>query len=538
MSTAIFLLSIDNQVLLNRKSTAMRKCYIFALFVSIAVQSQDYLWVRTPEITLTMNSDLVGYAMTTDAANNVYTAGFKDHAFAYGDIFGDVFFIKYNNAGAEQFAKTFTGRITVYDIATDPDGNVIMDIGYVNNATIGSLVLSTANQGIQPLLVKFDPSGNLLWSFQPNIPGSIQTLFRAMTVDSSGNIYVGLDNFMDSYIQKFSPDGIPGAVITQNGAQLLNSLDTDTEGNIYAAGSCANPDSSYAGVSAPTNLIYNTWIVKYSPAGVFQWVRYVDDITCSRPQVRANTPDQVYFASDLYGAYAFDSITAEGPVSGMFSDFFVAKLNESGTFQWVKEIIGSGVIEHGYRNYLSTDGFGNVYFAGKTRGTINWENGTTTSPSGFSSDAILLKYNQAGELMLAKTAGGASEDRLDAVSVNFDGTILVSGMARGTATFDAIIHEEESTSVVYPFTGKINNAILGNPQYENISVSIWPNPVNEILNISGLKAPAKAQIINTLGQVVLFFEIFPGQPVDFGNLPKGVYLLKIQGYSSLKFIKS
>jgi hypothetical protein len=81
-------------------------------------------------------------------------------------------------------------------------------IGYLENLTIGSTVFSTVNTGIEPLLVKFDNHGNLLWHYTPLIGGTSASYFKAVTVDSFGNVYIGYDNFNDSYIEKLSPEGI------------------------------------------------------------------------------------------------------------------------------------------------------------------------------------------------------------------------------------------------------------------------------------------------------------------------------------------
>jgi hypothetical protein len=78
-----------------------------------------------------------------------------------------------------------------------------------------------------------------------------------------------------------------------------------------------------------------------------------------------------------------------------------------------------------------SDAAGNVYFSGKTRGTVDWDEQHQTSTVGFNNDAVLLKYNSDGELLMAQTAGGSSEDRYDSVAVGTNGEIFVSGMANG-----------------------------------------------------------------------------------------------------------
>ena len=57
-------------------------------------------------------------------------------------------------------------------------------------------------------------------------------------------------------------------------------------------------------------------------------------------------------------------------------------------------------------------------------------------------------------------------------------------------------------------------------------VSIYPNPVNDVLNISGLNAEAKITITNILGQKVKSEEI-KNSKINVQNLEKGTYILSI-----------
>ena len=152
--------------------------------------------------------------------------------------------------------------------------------------------------------------------------------------------------------------------IEQQNVNIISSVSVDNEGYIYTAGSCANANSKFANVTVPATFSYTTYVAKYSPTGVYQWVKYVQDITCPDPQVKAKSQNEVYFSSTLNGAYAFDTIIAEGPTGGY--DFFIAKLNATGNYQWVREIPGTGRAFVGKRNYLNLDTAGNIYFAGST----------------------------------------------------------------------------------------------------------------------------------------------------------------------------
>jgi hypothetical protein len=521
------------------KIKIMKKYFILPMLLTVATYAQSFQWLDIPQIDLTLNPGTAGYASTIDAAGNTFVTGFQDNAYSYGDIFGDVFFSKYDDSAAIQFSKTFTGRVAVYDITTDTDGNLLMAIGYVNSALIGDLAFSTNAQGIQPLLVKFDNDGNMLWHHIPVIPDSFEAYFHAVATDESGNVYIGYDDFQNSYIEKLSPEGVSQQIIPNLNVKMLTSIDIDTQGNIYAAGSCAENNASFASVGAPTDFQYNTWVAKYSPDGVFQWARYIDDITCSTPEVKANEPDQVYFSSALYGPYQFGEFTAQGPSNNFSGDIFITRLNADGIFQWVAEVPAgnAGTVEPGNRNYLDVDSSGQVLFCGSTRNTIAWNNDIATASQGFASDAIVLKYSPEGILLVAKTFGGTSEDRADGATFNALGDISVSGMARGNATFDSFSHEAEDLAS-YPYIGKITSTvILDNPEYDAASISVWPNPVNNMLHFSADEA-IEGEIFNVLAQKVQSFKIEAGQSLNVANLSNGVYFIKTGTNAAIRFVKS
>jgi hypothetical protein len=515
----------------------MKKILLFLfLFANFIAFSQNFEWVKTQPITFNSNGSMIGYTTTCDPTGNVYISGFKENTYLYSEIFGDVFYNKYNGAGELQFSKTFTGHTTVYDMVSDSDGNILVCAGFVNAIAVDDLAIDTVDQGVQNILFKFDASGNLLWHEQFEIDGSPECRVHTMTTDADKNIYVGYYDFQHSYIKKLSPDGTLLMTISQQHVRMISSISVDNAGNIYAAGSCADPTANYNGVAVPATFSYNTFIVKYAPTGVYQWVRYVDDITCPDPQVVARTPDEVYFSSILFGNYVFDGIETEGPITS-FSDIFITRLNAEGTFQWVREVPGSGIIIPGGRRYLTADMAGNVYFAGSTRNTIVWTDEITTVGTGFTEDAIVLQYDKNGNLLMAKTAGGVSSDRIDAIEVGASGDIYVAGMSRGPAAFDTFAFEADQYQY-WPFLGKLTNVALGVNGQQLSNIRFYPNPASDYIYVAGTTQSIHANVINMLGQQVMDFEISAGDPADIHSLPKGTYLIKPDGSRAMKLIKN
>jgi len=504
------------------------------LFAPIVFTAQSFSWVQTPPITFGLNPDFIGYTTAVDGLGNVYFSGFKDEAFPYDTILGNVYYNKYGPSGALLFSKTISGHVTVFNMTADHDGNILVAFAYVGAIAIDTFALATVSQDVQPLLVKFAPDGTMLWYYRPAVGESVAAQFRAIDIDSDNNIYIGYDDFLASYITKLAPSGTAVMTITQENVRSVSSISVDKAGNIYSAGACAEWNAKYAGVEMPAPFVYNTYIAKYNASGAYQWMKYVEDITCPQPQVKAYAPDTVYFSSYLFGPFMFDAIQAQGPSgSNSFSDVFITKLDAEGNFQWVREVPDQGQLAPGSRNAMDIDAEGNLYFAGRIEGNISWTDNITTATTGFNSDAIVLKYNPAGDVTMVAVAGGNSEDRFDSVSVSDSGAIYLSGMCSGDASFGSITRNAPEFSY-YPVLAKVEQ-VLATENNATETFTIYPNPVSDYLHVRGINRVLSGTMYNLLGMKVKQFEISETRPIDMRDLPTGMYFVKI-GNSTLKVL--
>jgi hypothetical protein len=71
----------------------------------------------------------------------------------------------------------------------------------------------------------------------------------------------------------------------------------------------------------------------------------------------------------------------------------------------------------------------------------------------------------------------------------------------------------------------------------NTQLNLYPNPSSEYINISGLKNNENYTIWNTIGTEVQNGNIFNQEKISIQNLTEGVYYLKFENGSALKFIK-
>ena len=138
------------------------------------------------------------------------------------------------------------------------------------------------------------------------------------------------------------------------------------------------------------------------------------------------------------------------------------------SWQWAKNGVGYGD-EYGYS--VTTDASGNVYMAGQFESsTVTF--GTITLTNLGYSDLFIVKYDPNGNVVWAKSAGGADGDYLSSIKTDANGNVFMSGsFSSQNITFGSIT---------------LNNSVtLTNPdiflvKYDNNGNEIWAKSAGEI----------------------------------------------------------
>ncbi len=169
-------------------------------FLSKYDASGNYQWTKTfggtaeerpYSITIDPNRNVyIGGAFTSSTADFDPGAGTDTHT-SVGDY--DVFLSKYDDTGAYQWTKTFggTGQDRTFSIVANSDGNIYVS-GIFNNTVDFDPGVGTDNRttaGDQDVfLSKYDASGNYQWT--KTLGGTGADGINFLTADTDGNIYV------------------------------------------------------------------------------------------------------------------------------------------------------------------------------------------------------------------------------------------------------------------------------------------------------------------------------------------------------------
>jgi hypothetical protein len=203
-------------------------------------QTGEILW-ETPIATGGTNNSS---GISADHMGNVYVAAYTSGALIGPNAGGfDAILVKFSDAGVLQWSRQFGTASTDYafQVATDQFGNI-----YTSGQTAGSL--GGPNAGDQDnFLAKHDAAGNLQWIRQFGNSGGdassgswvdpLGNVYRAMTTwGALGGAHVG-DS--DIVVVKYDPSGslLWAAQLGTGGAEAASGgITGDDQGNIYIAG--------------------------------------------------------------------------------------------------------------------------------------------------------------------------------------------------------------------------------------------------------------------------------------------------------------
>ena len=258
-----------------------------------------------------------------------------------------------------------------------------------------------------------------------------------------------------------------GGTLNDSGVAIA----VDSSGNVYTTGFFTGT-VDFDPRDGTTNLTsagaIDAFVSKLNSSGDLIWAKSFGGSSIDLGySIAVDSGGNVYTTGYFYDIVDFDPGTGiTNLTSAGYEDVFVSKLNSSGALIWAKSIGGSSDDEG---NSIAVDSSGNVYTTGYFQDTVDFDPGagTTNLTSAGANDAFVSKLDSSGELIWAKSFGGASPDEGNSIAVDSSGNVYTTGFFTGTADFN-------------PGTGITNLALVG---YQDVFVSklnssgnyVWAN---------------------------------------------------------------
>ena len=310
------------------------------------------------------------------------------------------------------------GEAFCHAMDTDAAGNVYIAGFFTSNTiTFGSFTLTGPGSNGRLFLVKYDPEGNVIWA-----------------KSADGCIY----------------------------SNLISSIAVDDDGFIYAAGSFNYDDITFGSVTLINSGSSDVFLVKFDPDGNAIWAKDTGGHNfASATSVKVNSSGDVYIAGSYSGnSITFGSVSLGGSENGFDAyDIFLARYDSSGNVIWVKRA-GGGASE--YASAMCMDDSDRIYVSGEFASSSFTFGSTTLIKSGipgyYSTDVFLVAYDNSGNELWAKSAGGTlnEEIRSMALDTQNDCLYLVGNYKSDSLTFGSYVLKNAEPQVEDIFLVKYN----------------------------------------------------------------------------------
>jgi hypothetical protein len=246
----------------------------------------------------------------------------------------------------------------------------------------------------------------------------------------------------------------------------VKSIAIDTVGNIYLTGNFTgqidvNPSAANSFITSAGNE--DIFVVKWDTSGNYIWKDSIGGSGFDGGESIAVKEDgsQLFITGSFSNTVDFDpGVGTSNLTAAASKDAFILSLNNSGGFEWVKGIFGSGD-QTGLSIDITNDG--HLYVAGNFNGTTAFASaGALNKTSNGGNDGFVGKYSQAGGNPLwVKQIGGTDDDEMISVKVDTKSSaIYIAGSFRLTVDFDPGIAVSNETSSGYVWPSNATDAYI------------------------------------------------------------------------------
>lgn len=227
------------------------------------------------------------------------------------------------------------------------------------------------------------------------------------------------------------------------------------------------------------------------------------------------------------------TITYTGLTLNQWSQFFLVyngstlKLYKNGTE--VGSVAAAGTVPAAPTGSLS---IGRVVFQ-----TYNWYHKGYIDEVSVWNKALTQTDINAITANSGEIANPGSESNLKAYYKFNQG--IAYGNNAGVTTLNNELGTNNGTLMNFALTGNTSNwggLPLANNEFEMQQAGIFPNPVKDYVQVSGLQSATAVAIYDLTGRKIISQSIHPEEPIDVSSLPAGIYLLAGANIQK-KFIK-
>ncbi|MBA7562126.1 hypothetical protein ES708_03775 [subsurface metagenome] len=357
----------------------------------------------------------------------------------------------YSSAKAQQFnwewAKKADGTLNdrALSVTTDQGGNVYF-AGWFESDSITFDTLTLYNNGMRNVYIaKYNSSGDPLWAKSASGTGYYVT--NSITTDNFGNIYItGYFGFFGSSTITFG-----STTLTRIGNDDIFIVKYDANGNVIWAKNEGGNGYDY-GMDITTDADGDVYLTGYFRSGDIKLPTDTLYNSTAREDIlmiKYDSAGNVIWGRSVGSANGYDfgyGLTVDTAKNIYITGFYYASdivfasdtLFNQGNYdmfvikydQSGNEVWGknAGGIDYDYGYDIASDTIGNIYITGEFQSSSISFDTITLSSKG----AYVVKYNSAGNVLWAKETSGI--DVGQSISNGLNNSVFVSGMFTSNST--------------------------------------------------------------------------------------------------------
>ena len=340
----------------------------------------------------------------------------------------------YAQAPAIQWQKSYGGTNNEFasSIKKTTDGGYILA-----GATTSNDGNVTGNHGTYDYwIVKIDMNGSILWQktyggfLHDRALDIIQTLdggfIIAGNTDSAGNNDIGQGFQMDDFwIVKTYTIGNIQWQKCYGGSQrdIPHSIQQTFDGGYIVAGESNSHDGDVIGNHSFGNYM-DYWVIKLDSTGTLQWQKCYGGLNIDVAYDIHQTKDSGYIIAGYASSVDGDLTAHKG-----YDDYWVIKTNSTGFIQWQKSMGGTSA-ERASSIEQTFDG--GYIVAGYTDSNDSDVTGYHSIPLNNPSDYWIIKLDSLGSFQWKKCYGGYENDLGYTIKQTQEGGYIVAGRSNST----------------------------------------------------------------------------------------------------------
>ena len=435
----------------------------------------------------------IGYTKTTDQKSNYLLVKFN------ASLCDTVWTRQYNYVVSQSDKAE--------SVALDPNGNI-----YITGRSDQNANDTTDNNDI--VTIKYDPSGNLIWSQRYNGTGNLRDEPAKLLIDHTGHVVVcgRAENIQNDDIVVLKYDVSNGASFWtapgfyqgpfSNDDRALG-MDIDANDNIFVCGY----SQTGQGTASDDGVV-----VKFSGVnGSISYSRNYDGNGSGNDQAEA-------IAVDLQGnvIVTYHSDSDSDPLIANYDMVTYKYSNDLTTESWNTPAVYNGPANgDDLPVALITDAQGGIYLTGKSEFSI--------TPTSVNNDIVAVRYDNAGNRLWVVNYDGTAQGDDAPNAISLQGNLLwISGYAETNVHYqkDALVLKYDITTGLPEYFSSKGDGMLA-----------YPNPVSNksILNLSSREMiDGMVSVFSSTGALIFSDKFSNGfKQLNLSGWAPGLYQVKI-----------